>query len=357
MTDLLIVARGRPGIVASTRYRVHQYLPYLAQAGVRFDVVFPPRRKHVHGVVWPFFFSRILFLGARAQTVFVQKDIHLLALWRLLKRMRKRLVYDFDDAIYLEGPRGERNVHCFSWPQRPARDLVAQMIRMADFVLVANSYLLAFARQFNHQVEILPMAVDCDLFPPCQRSHRQPVTIGWIGSPHTVGYLSAIEPALQRLQATQRTAIHLKIVTSGRVPLNNVQFEQHRWDAAAELEHLKSFDIGVVPLPAQEPFAAGKSSYKLLQFLASGLPVVCSPVGSNVDIIEHGKNGFFASDIEEWVQHLDQLIRNAALRSIVGANACASARAQFSLQALWPRFLGFVAPANAARSRAPAIRV
>src|ERR1044072_8379752 len=165
MIDLLIVGRADPAVVASTRYRVARYLPYMSKAGIRYKLVLPPRRQKAFFFLWPLFYLQVMFFGMRAKTILVQKDIFFLPIWKFFKRLGKRIVYDFDDEIFVEGPAGHRHFYCLSFPRRPAREILGEMIRLADHVTVANNFLLDFARQFNDQVEVVPMPVNLDLFP------------------------------------------------------------------------------------------------------------------------------------------------------------------------------------------------
>jgi glycosyltransferase involved in cell wall biosynthesis len=339
MLDLLIVARGAPADVGSTRYRVCQFLPYLTEAGIRFRLVVPPRRRRDFFYLWPLFYIRIFVWGMQAHTILVQKDIHFLPLWRMFKWFGKRLLYDFDDAIFVEGRPGQHHVQCWTFPSKPAKQLVGDMICIADHVTVANNFLRDFARQFSTHVEVFPMPVDLDQFPQRQRAITSPVVIGWIGTAQTAPYLSLLQPVFQYLLRTYPGHIKIRIITRAVVPFHGIEFEQRPWSFATEAEDILAFDIGVVPLPSDDPLAEGKSSYKLLQFMASGLPVVSSRVGYNKDIVVDGENGFLVRTTEEWIAALECLIQDPDLRRRIGPAARETIRKECSLETLVPRFL------------------
>ena len=342
MIDLLIVARGNPEVVASTRYRIARYLPFLSKAGVRHKMILPPRRKKVFFYLWPLFFLRIVFHGACARTILVQKDIYLLAFWKGFKRLGKRIVYDFDDAIFLEGSAGERHVFCLSFPRRHPSKLAGEMIRLSDNVIVANRFLLDFASRYTSHVELIPMAVNFALFPQRIKHERASIVIGWVGTAQTAPFLGILTPVFQHLNRKFQSRIEIRMITPAKVPLDGVDFEQREWSLAREADDILSFDIGVVPLPLGDQLAEGKSSYKLLQFMAAGLPVVSSRVGYNKDIVVDGENGFLVSTTAEWIEALERLIEDADLRRRIGAAASETIRQECSLETLVPRFLSAV---------------
>jgi glycosyltransferase involved in cell wall biosynthesis len=125
--------------------------------------------------------------------------------------------------------------------------------------------------------------------------------------------------------------VEIRIVTNGEVSLPRVNHTHIPWQAEKELADLLSFDVGIVPLP-ETPFTLGKSSFKLLQFMGCGLPVVCSRVGFNVEAVRDGENGFLADGIEEWCEKLSVLVRDEEMRSTMGASARRTVEERFSLQ-------------------------
>jgi glycosyltransferase involved in cell wall biosynthesis len=94
--------------------------------------------------------------------------------------------------------------------------------------------------------------------------------------------------------------------------------------------------VGIMPLP-DDPWSRGKCGYKLIQYMACGLPVVASPVGANLDIVEHGVNGFLASTPQEWLAALRELEANPALRKTMGEAGRRKVEAEYSLRYAAPR--------------------
>jgi glycosyltransferase involved in cell wall biosynthesis len=108
------------------------------------------------------------------------------------------------------------------------------------------------------------------------------------------------------------------------------------WNEETEVRDLGEMDIGIMPVP-DEPWARGKSGYKLIQYMACGIPVIASPVGANRDIVEPGLNGFLASSDAEWLSYLTELTSDASLRARFGEVGRQRAIDRYSLAAHGPR--------------------
>jgi len=67
-----------------------------------------------------------------------------------------------------------------------------------------------------------------------------------------------------------------------------------------------------------------------LQYMALGIPVVCSAVGTNREVVEHGVNGLLATTEAEWASSLDSLIRNRELRMKLGSAARQTVNQRYS---------------------------
>jgi glycosyltransferase involved in cell wall biosynthesis len=330
MRDVLFVVRGGCNDTASSRYRVYQYLDPLRRNGVSCCVVEPPRRKIVQWYLWLPWFAKVLLSGISSRCIFVQKDIFSIGLWRFFKKMGKRIVYDFDDAVFIENAPGGKAVYAFPFTAKQGRELVAEMLRLCDLATVANGYLENFARIHAGKTLVLPMSLDLSQFPVKEHEESDEVIIGWIGSPQTSPFLSLVRDALKCVETRYQVKINLRIVTNGRVDLPGIKFQHLPWDEKSEIGSILSFDIGIVPLP-EDPFTLGKSSFKLLQYMACGVPAVCSAVGFNREIVIDGENGFLAGDTEEWVRKLGQLIEDGELRKRMGRTARTAVEKKFAL--------------------------
>lgn len=239
------------------------------------------------------------------------------------------LVVDYDDAVF-----HRYDQHRFSQVRLLLGRKIDAVMRRADLVIVGNDYLGERARQAGaRHVKLLPTVVDTSRYTVNHTNPDKPVTIGWIGSPSTSRYLNLVAPVLQKMIVSHG----VRIVAIGANPaqLMDLPFEVKSWSEDAEVEEIKRFDIGIMPLP-DEPFERGKCGYKLIQYMACGKPVVASPVGVNSVIVRHGINGYLASNEAEWIQSFNNLLNDSALRLQMGNNGRTLVEVEYSLQITAP---------------------
>jgi len=148
------------------------------------------------------------------------------------------------------------------------------------------------------------------------------VVIGWTG---TASNLEALEQIQESLMAVMkaRPRARLLVVADAKprlsgLPADRVDFKQ--WSVENEADTIRAMDIGIMPLPDTE-WSRGKCSYKMLLYMACGLPVVVSPFGMNADVLRMGNVGYGASSREEWVEALIALIDSEAERRGLGLAA------------------------------------
>jgi glycosyltransferase involved in cell wall biosynthesis len=307
----------------STKFRVRCYLSLLRGAGVQARV-FPLSKRHLGR--WLVFFSL-----ARYDLVVIQKKLFSPWELRVIRRRARRLVYDFDDAVmYSQGEQVDRE-------NPPERTRFARMVQSCDWTMAGNVYLKDQARRFAERVSVQPTPVDTDYYVPGSRDPgNSRVTIGWLGSSSTVSYLKPMTQVFSALTA-RCAQVQLKIVSDSVQDIKEFQNRHKPWKEEEELQDLHSFDIGIMPLP-DDPWTRGKCGFKLLQYQAVGLPVVCSPVGVNREIISDGVHGYYASTPQEWVEKLSCLVQSPELRRRMGHFGRERAVKHYSLGALWPEF-------------------
>ena len=332
---------------ASTRQRVLQYLPHLDRAGITVDVHPLLDDDYVRSLATGDASSKVaiaaayarrlrqLLRGSSADLLWVYAELFPwlpAAFEKLAFRSGKPLLYDFDDAFF----------HPYDDHRSPAvRALLGgklvPLIKGAAAVCAGNPYLRDFAARHNAATHVLPTVVDIDRYRPAARGSR-PLTIGWIGSPSTWGYVKPLVPLLAQL--AREGGVRFLAVGAGAAAaadgFEGASFEP--WSEAGEIASVQAMDIGIMPLP-DEPWARGKSGYKLIQYMACGLPVVASPVGVNSDIVVEGATGLLASDIAQWRAALERLIDQPELRARMGEAGRARAVDAFSLQAHAPRLV------------------
>ncbi len=330
----------------STRFAVTALIPLLHIRGIRCSVAHRRLEKYALPHL-PFFDHRVLRIPAyclfgypytllarfydlaragRHEIVFLQRDLdenHTSAwLEKLFRRRSKKLVFYFDDALWLAK----------NHQGRPLENKIQTIIAMADCVVVSHEYLAAYARKFNSSVLVFPLAIDTNLYAPGPAPREADrVTIGWTGGPWNHHELLEVTGTLAEIRKETGAEI---LIQSGSPPppeIRSVGVHYLPWRQDREVEGLQRMDIAICPLK-DTPWARGKYSIKLLQYQAVGLPVVCSDVGANREIIADGETGFVVRSQEEWRARLLALVRQPELREKMGRAARARALELYPLE-------------------------
>ena len=179
----------------------------------------------------------------------------------------------------------------------------------------------------------MPTVVDTVRYKVLKKTVTNALTVGWIGSPSTASYLKGISKPLSILGESQDVRL---VVIGGKAPcIKNVDVIELPWNEDDEVNEINNFDIGVMPLP-DSPWERGKCGFKLIQYMACGLPVIASPIGVNSEIVEHGVNGFLVETDEEWESSLRTLMGDPELRHRMGQAGRVKIERQYSLQVTGP---------------------
>jgi glycosyltransferase involved in cell wall biosynthesis len=330
------------------RYRLEQWDPLLRERGV--EITYAPfEDEELHSVVYkPGQMGKKLQLVTRNlarrlstiskarnyDLVYILREAALLGppiFERLLYQQRVPFVFDFDDAIFVSY-RSPSNGY-LSYLKFASK--TKTICRLASHVMVGNPYLADYARQVNDNVTVIPTTIDTEKYRvPPRRTDGGPIVIGWTGSYSTVQHLDTLRGALKKLAETEK--FRLRVIGTPKYEVAPVEVDAMPWRAATELEDLCAIDIGVMPLP-DDNWSKGKCGLKALQFMALGIPTICSPVGVNTDIIQHNENGFLAATEEEWVDKLTRLLRSAELRKRLGDAGRATVEQKYSAAIVAPR--------------------
>lgn len=342
---------------ASPRHRVYQYLPWLERAGIG-CTVFPAvsartsLRLYATGRPWSNaayqaaeLLRRLgqLWRSREFDVVVVQKallTVGLRGLDAVARTNVRRLVVDVDDAVHL-GP-----AHDMPAWLRPFEDRSqpARLVARADRIIAGSSALATAVADINRRVTVVPTSVDTDVLTPAPRPRNPSPVVGWIGSPSTAPYLAAAGPALRRL--ARRRSFVLRVVGGTPPALPGVEVEIRPWDHRRELADLRGFDVGIMPLPDTD-WTRGKCGLKALQYMAVGVPAVCSPVGATREILRHGREGFLAPTVASWEEPLERLLDDASLRDRLGGAGRARVEERYSVRANAPRLAEVLEAAGA----------
>jgi glycosyltransferase involved in cell wall biosynthesis len=326
---VLALVQGPYDTSPSQRYRIEQWEPLLRERGV--DITFASfEDEDLHallykrGMVGKKLQLVTRGLGRRLSLVRKVKDFDLVYILReaalvgppvferLIAQSGVPVVFDFDDAIFVSY-RSPSNGY-LSYLKFASK--TKTICRIASHVMAGNSYLAGYARQVNDRVTIIPSTIDTEKYRVPERKEKPaPVVIGWTGSYSTVQHLDTLRGALKKL--AEKESFRLRVIGTPVYECPPVDVEARSWRAETETEDLRDVDIGVMPLP-EDRWSKGKCGMKALQFMAMGIPTICSPVGVNTDIVQDDQNGFLAGTQDEWVEKLTRLVRSAELRQRLG---------------------------------------
>jgi glycosyltransferase involved in cell wall biosynthesis len=329
-------------LAASTRYRLQQYVPGLASQGIDLQIFHllgdDYLRKRFSGSALPL--STMLNAGlARLADLWHKEEydaamLHcelfpLMPGWMERALIRKPYIYDFDDAFYLKYRIGRLGM---------ARPLLGRkfdkVIAGAAAVTAGNQVLAQYAHQYNSNTHFLPTVVDTTRYLPRPVNRSGEVfTVGWIGSPSTTPYLSELVAPLSAIG--QEGAVRL-IVIGGKAPkVPNVTVVEIDWDEHSEVDLINSFDVGVMPLP-NDDWARGKCAFKLIQYMACGVPVIASPVGANVEVVT-AKCGLLATTPQQWTDALRLMRDQPTKRAEIGMAGRQRVENDYCLQLAGPK--------------------
>lgn len=324
-----VVALTQGDLVPSTRFRWRQYEPDFTAAGLIISeysslfCAYAPYSKWVR----PFWLGSTLLeslwriiKSANCDVYYLQRNL-VASLYTWEGLLKKPIVFDVDDAIFL-GPRGN------------SANKIAQR---AEIIVCGNSYLANHFERLG-KVEILPTAVDSERYKPKYVAGSDEIVIGWSGTSGGFEYLYDIEESLSQVLKARPKAV-LKIVSDRRPNFKLIPEEQFRyeaWTATSEVQALQRFSIGIMPL-ADDPWSRGKCSFKMLTYMAVGIPVVVSPVGMNIEILNKGTCGLAASSLNEWVETLIHLIDDEGNRRRMGSIGRDILEKYYSRKVIGPR--------------------
>ncbi|MFZ3091567.1 MAG: glycosyltransferase [Nitrospirota bacterium] len=325
----------------SSRYRIYQYLPYLAKYGIEVDI--RPLLKDAYFKIIEIdnltlknllktfyalyrYLIRLfdIFKAGRYEFVVIEQQAFPYLpffLDYIVRILNKNIILEFDDAIYLTHPRK-----------------MPKMIKMSKMVIVGNNLLRDYAIKFNQNVKVVPTVIDMRRYVEKGQGSRVKgqgsLTICWIGLAYNIHYLEGLVNVFRRLSG--RYKIALKIISNKAIKIDGIDVIFKKWSYETEVEELQGSHIGIMPL-ADDEWARGKCGLKLLQYMAAGIPSVASPVGVNKEIISDGVNGFLALSEDEWYKRLLKLCNDPELRRRMGDAGRKTVEGEYSIDIWAPK--------------------
>ncbi len=339
-------------LAPSQRFRVELFLPELDKANIHYKLQsFIDEKTWYHlynggGFIqksWGVFkgFARrwkfILFDLATFEFVFIHREAAPVGPpvfeWIISKLFRKKLIYDFDDAIWI--PNTSKVNSFASWFKACWK--IKYICKWAYKVVGGNDYLCNYASLYNRFVVKIPTCVDTVKYHNrIKNQHTEKVVIGWTGSQSTLKFLEKSIPVLKELK--ERFDFEFVIIANQAPPFELSFSKFIPWDEHTEVDDLLQLNIGIMPLD-DDPWCEGKCGFKLIQYLSLGIPAVASPIGVNKNIIDEGINGYLCNSKEEWLKALTDLIEDAALRSQMGKDGREKVITNYSIQSQTASFL------------------
>jgi len=341
----------------SSRYRLYNYIEYFEERGHTVDVkplLFDgyvrnlySKRKNSPIKITKDIIKRIFFLmfnKRKYDVLIIEKELFTNLPYFLERFLLKGVTYtlDYDDAISINYKKS-RIKRIF------LKNKIDTLTKYASIVTVGNRWY--WNELVNGRLWYLPTVVDLEAYKKIDAekcSNNIPIIV-WIGSPATVQYLSTISEALRRL--SKKHDFILRVI-GGDFALEGVKVECFKWSQDSEFRYIHESDIGIMPL-LDTIWEKGKCGFKLIQYMASGIPTVASPEPANVEITVQGSTGFIASNDDEWVKYMSILIENKALRGQMGAAARKRAEECYSYQVWGSKFVRLIEDVSVNKLNAP----
>jgi glycosyltransferase involved in cell wall biosynthesis len=253
--------------------------------------------------------------------------------WLLAKLFRKKIIYDFDDAIWISKTTEENKFA--GWMKASWK--VKFICKWSYKVVCGNEYLCNYAKQFAQTVICIPTCVNTDVTVSRIKNHvAGNNVVGWTGSHSTTTYLNGLSDVLLKLEKEDDVRFLVISNKPPGLPLNNLTY--CTWKEETEIEDLLKMDIGIMPM-VKDQWSEGKCGFKLIQYLSLGIPAVTSPVGVNKKIIEHGVNGFLCETEAEWGSALKKLLADVELRKQMGLAGRKIIQQRYSVQSQKEKFI------------------
>lgn len=340
---------------ASSYHRALQFFPLLRASGIEPAASLPvpeslyqrwvestrsgPRQKSLFYALFCARRLRHVLHAGKFDAVVIQRDLFPFGpplLERLLRRVNDRIVYDTDDATYLRPSFTPNTVF-----QRLRRfEKVVEVVQHAGWVSAATEPIAEWVRAYNPRVTVVPMAVNWSTY---TRLHRQRggslptdrLVLGWTGTRGGLRYLEALAPVLRALAKEHQFVVRVVSGAHRDVRLPGVPLDARPWQPQAPLDDLAGFDVGLVPL-SDTPFEQAKFPFKLLQYLALGIPTVCARVGAAASLVSDENNGLLAGSAREWQSQLERLLADAPLRRRLGAAGVQTVAGSYTVERVGP---------------------
>ena len=261
------------------------------------------------------------------QIIIIQRELLRIGppiLEKIISKINPNVIYDIDDADF--HMRGIFYDHKKTY----------KIMKLSKIIFVGNQYLENYAKNYCKIVKLIPTLIDTDRYKirdlkTYKKSSKY--ILGWVGTPRSLENLKLIVKPIKIL--SKKYPIELNIISNKSIELGNLPIRFIKWTLKEEISNLNTIDIGIMPL-YDNPYNRGKCGFKLLQYMALGIPTVSSPVGVNNQIIKHGENGFLAYSSKDWIKSIQILIENYNIYKKIHAKSITKVFESYSFKKFIP---------------------
>ncbi|MEC7864632.1 MAG: glycosyltransferase family 4 protein [Pseudomonadota bacterium] len=353
MKKILILCPYPQGVAAGQRFKYEQYLNSWKEQGYQVEI-----SSFFDMNIWNILYeeSNLLskFIGTikgycrRIRDIFLLKNYEIVYIFMwvtpigtslfewVVSKLSKNLVYDFDDAIFLdtENTSSKRLNYLRGSKTKKSRYLIST----ADHVILSSPFHLDYCQKHNKKnaATYIPCSIDTKRFSRKKTENNKKIVLGWTGTFSSIPYLDLLKDVLMDLNKSEQFKVLL--ITNFDYSLSGIDLDVVKWNKDTEIEDLHKIDVGLYPLSIDQ-WSLGKGGLKVLQYMSIGIPSVATNYGTACDIITHGETGFLVSEKAQWISVLKNLINNPELRDTIGKNARERTVKKYSLEQIQSKYL------------------
>ena len=352
---ILIICPFPEGVAAGQRLKYEQYLDDWREEGLEitissfmdpamWEVVY--KKKHIFAKIS----GTLRGYTRRVRDIFqIHKfDLVYVHMWvtpfgtsipeRLVRYLSQSLIFDVEDSVLAEQQVNKSsNPNPFSqFFKNPNK--AKFLIQESNFVIASSPFLAKQCKEMNRykKSKYISSSVNTERFIPVIKAlDLKVVTIGWTGTFSSKAYLDQLSSIFQQLAL--KVDFTLRVIGNFDYDLPGVNLEVIQWSLENEVRDMQGIDIGVYPLPMDE-WVMGKSGLKAIQYMAFGIPVVASDIGTTPLIIANNVNGFLVKTDNDWLASLEKLVLNPKLRQDLGQTARTNALERYSTKVISPQY-------------------
>lgn len=310
----------------SSRYRIYQYLGYFDDYKINvfpfFDESYSPAKsyKSIKGIIHliKLYLRRLNYILKikPEDIVYVQYEFTpFLPFFSLFFKLKKiKFIVDFDDAAFHDYDQ-HKNVVI----RKLFSNKISNVIKNSVTVITGSPYLTKYALLYNEHVIEIPTSIDINKYSLSEyKNIEDKLVIGWVGSITTSVNLLALIPVFEYLKnenynfEIRLLGFNVELASKFKdLPIKIIP-----WESGSEVENIYQFSVGIMPLE-NKPFNKGKCAFKLIQYMACGIPTISTPLEANVKV-NRGNFNLFAQTTQDWINALNEIKNNPLKYKKVG---------------------------------------